>query len=192
MKDVLVVIDVLNDFEHDEGERLLASFRGRASGLRDALERARAGRIPVVYVNDQHGSWRSDRGELVRLGIEGRGGDEVRLVAPLDDEPLLLKTRYSGFDHTGLALLLGELGAERLLLAGGSTEGCIVQTGIDARELGFKVTILTSACSTADAGREEVALRYAEEVAGIFLAAENAAVLTSSRAREPDRTTCNR
>lgn len=180
MKDVLVVIDVLNDFEHDEGDRLLASFRDRAPGLRDALESARAGGIPVVYVNDRHGSWRSDRAEIIRLGTEGRGGDQVALVAPLDDEPLLFKPRYSGFDHTDLGLLLGGLGAERLLLAGGSTEGCIVQTGIDARELGFKVTILTSACSTADAEREAVALRYAEEVAGIFLAAESAAVLGPS------------
>ena len=178
MKDVLVVIDVLNDFEHDEGDRLLASFRERVAGLQDALERARSGKIPVVYVNDQHGSWRSDRKELIRLAIEGRGGDQVAVVTPLDHEPLLLKARYSGFDHTGLALLLGELEAERLLLAGGSTEGCVVQTGIDARELGFKVTILTSACSTADAEREEVALRYAEAVAGIFLAADNAGVLS--------------
>ena len=53
VRDVLVVIDVLNDFGHEDGERLLASFRERADALRDALDRAREGGVPVVYVNDQ-------------------------------------------------------------------------------------------------------------------------------------------
>jgi nicotinamidase-related amidase len=170
VRDVLVVIDVLNHFEHDDGERLLASFRERLPGLRDTLDRARRSEIPVVYVNDRHGSWTTDRASAVRRALGGRGGTDVASVAPRDDEPLLLKARYSAFDHTELELLLGELAAERLLLVGGSTEGCIVQTGIHARELGFKVTIITSACSTVDAEGERIALRYAEDVAGIRLA----------------------
>jgi nicotinamidase-related amidase len=170
VRDVLVVIDVLNHFEHDDGERLLASFRERLPGLRDALDRARRSELPVVYVNDRHGSWTTDRASAVRRALDGRGGADVAAVAPRDDEPLLLKGRYSAFDHTELELLLGELAAERLLLVGGSTEGCIVQTGIHARELRLKVTILTSACSTVDVERERIALRYAEDVAGIRLA----------------------
>ena len=54
-------------------------------------------------------------------------------------------------------------------VAGGSTEGCVVQSGIHARELGYKVTILTAACTTADEQRERTALAYAESVAGILL-----------------------
>jgi nicotinamidase-related amidase len=177
VRDVLVVVDVLNDFAHEDGDRLLASFRERIDGLRDALERARANGVPVVYVNDQHGLWNADRARIVGLALEGRAGAEAAAAAPRDDEPLLLKARYSAFDHTALELLLSELGAERILLAGASTEGCIVQTGIHARELGLKVTILTSACSTVDEEREQVALRYAEEVAGIRLAADPAALL---------------
>jgi len=56
---------------------------------------------------------------------------------------------------------------ERLLLAGGATEACIVQSGIAARELGFKVTILAGACATIDETLEQISLRYAQEVAGI-------------------------
>lgn len=179
MRDVLVVIDVLNNFEHEDGGRLLASFRERLPGLRDALEHARGSEVPVVYVNDRHGSWTTDRASAVRRALDGRGGADVVAVAPRDDEPLLLKARYSAFDHTELELLLGELTAERLVLVGGSTEGCIVQTGIHARELGFKVTIVTSACSTVDVERERIALRYAEDVAGIRLADTIADVITS-------------
>jgi nicotinamidase-related amidase len=55
---------------------------------------------------------------------------------------------------------------ERLLLGGMSTEGCVAQTTIDARELGFKVTVLARACATIDVRVEQVALEYLEKVAG--------------------------
>ena len=57
------------------------------------------------------------------------------------------------------------------MLIGAATEGCVVQSGIDARELGFKITILADACATNDPDLEEVALRYAEEVGGMRVSA---------------------
>jgi nicotinamidase-related amidase len=168
--DALVVLDVFNDFEHDGGEALLESFRKRLSALQAALAGARGAGIPVVYVNDRGGFWSGDRAELLERASSGKGGRLAAEILPRPEEPVLLKSRYSGFDHTDLELLLGELGVERLVLVGASTEGCVVQTGIDARELGFKVTIIHSACATVDSEREAVALRYAEDVAGIRLA----------------------
>ena len=44
------------------------------------------------------------------------------------------------------------------------------RAGIDARELGFKVTILADACATNDPKLEEIALRYAEQVGGMRIA----------------------
>lgn len=167
--DVLVVVDVLNDFEHEDGDRLLDSLRSRHDGLLAAIEGGRGAAIPVVYVNDHLGDWSADRESLLERARNGKGGELLARVVPRPTEPLLVKPRYSAFDHTALEPLLRELDAERILLVGGSTEGCIVQSGIDARELGFKVTILTSACLTVDEERERVALRYAEEVAGIYL-----------------------
>jgi nicotinamidase-related amidase len=176
VNDVLVVLDVFNDFEHDDGDRLLGSFRERVPALRSAIDGARAAGMPVVYVNDRGGSWAGDRAELLARASGGNGGRLVAELFPRPDEPLLFKARYSAFDHTDLELLLGEIGAERLVLVGAATEGCVVQTGIDARELRFKVTILTSACATVDPEREQVALRYAEEVAGIRLARDLSAL----------------
>jgi nicotinamidase-related amidase len=42
----------------------------------------------------------------------------------------------------------------------------VAQTTIDARELGFKVTVLATACATIDERVEQVALGYLEHVAG--------------------------
>jgi nicotinamidase-related amidase len=168
MKEALLLVDVVNRFDHEDGDALLASFRRRLPALEAAIEQARAEGTPVVYANDQLGRWDGDAPGLVRSAIEdGRGGDVIARIAPRPGDPFVLKPRYSAFDHTPLALLLEELDVELLLLAGGATEACVVQSGIDARELGFKVTILADACATVDERVEAIALEYAASVAGM-------------------------
>lgn len=165
--DALIVIDVVDLFEHSDGERLLASYRRRLKGLCAALAAARARRLPVIYVNDHHGRWDGDGPGLVSAAQAGPGAEVVAPLAPKPGDPFLFKSRYSIFDHTLLELLLREIEVDRLLLMGGTTEGCVVQSGIDARELGFKVSIIESACTSIDEELEQLALRYAREVAGI-------------------------
>ena len=170
MRDALLLVDVLSRFDHDGGDNLLASFRHRLPGFAELLRRARAAGIPVVYANDGDGRWDSDSRRLLQGALAGRGGDAVGAVAPAAGDRLVLKPRYSAFDHTPLVLLLRELDVERLLLGGTATEGCVVQTAIDARELEFKVTIVVDACATVDDELERIALAYAERVAGARLA----------------------
>ena len=166
MKDALVLVDAVNLFDHEDGEALLSSFRERLPGVELALARARSAGIPVIYANDSQGRWDSDAPGLVRAALAGRGGDVVRALVPGPDERFVLKPRYSIFDHTPLVILLRELEIERLLLAGGATEMCVVQSAIDARELGFKVTILVDACAAVDEQMEHVSLEYAARVVG--------------------------
>jgi nicotinamidase-related amidase len=170
MRDALLVIDVFNDFEHENGESLLASFREHVHKMAEAIAKARAANAPVVYVNDQHGRWDADAPGLIRTALgKPESGELLAPLVPRPDDRFLLKPHYSAFDHTPLVLLLRELAVERILLIGAATEGCIVQSGIDARELDFKVTILTDACATNDLALAHIALSYAKEVGGIYL-----------------------
>jgi nicotinamidase-related amidase len=163
----LLLVDVLQTFEHADGVRLLASFRERHAGLVRALREARRDGVPVVYANDDFGSWRGDASELVRSAVEdGRGGDLVGAIAPRDGDRFVLKPRYSAFKHTPLDLLLRELDVELILLAGAATEMCVVQTAIDARDLDYKVTVLVDACACTDERLERLALEYLEKVVG--------------------------
>jgi len=167
--DALVVIDVFNDFVHEDGDRLLDSFRERAPNMERAVAAARAAGVPVVYVNDGHARWDGDVRRLVADALNGRGGKQIEPLVPREGEPFLLKHRYSAFDHTSLDILLGSLDVARVLLIGAATEACVVQTAIDARELGLKASIVENACARADPEHEQIALRYASRVGGVHI-----------------------
>jgi nicotinamidase-related amidase len=167
--DVLLVVDVFDDFDHDDAEALLASFRTRGTAMAQAIALARDAGIPVVYVNDDRDRWDSDAPALAREAADGPGGEIIRALLPRRGDHVLLKHRYSGFDHTALELLLEAESAERVLILGAATEGCVVQTALDAREHGLKATILADACATTDEELELTALRYAEDVGGIHV-----------------------
>ena len=166
LSDALLLVDVINDFRHEDGEKLLASFRERLDGLTAAISQARDAEIPIVYANDNRGQWDGDKDRLIREALEGPGGDAVDAIAPREGDSFVVKPRYSGFDHTPLELILRGLEVDRILLAGAATEGCVVQTAVDGRELGFKITVLADACASPDERLEKVALTYLEEVVG--------------------------
>jgi nicotinamidase-related amidase len=160
---------VINDFRHEGGDKLLESFEERHGALVGALEEARAKGVPVIYANDNFGVWDGNGPRLVEDALSRKAGDLVQQIAPRRGDRFVVKPRYSAFDHTPLVLILRELGIERILLAGAATEMCVVQTAIDAKEEGFKVSILADACATTDPEIEELALRYAAEIVGAFV-----------------------
>ena len=169
MRDSLLLVDVINTFEHEDGGPLLASFRRRHGGLVRVLERARGAGVPVVYANDNVGVWDGDAAGLVRAAVAGPGGELVAAIAPKPGDRFVIKPGYSAFDHTPLELLLRELEVERILLAGAATEMCVAQTAIAARERGFKVSVLADACAAVDERMERISLEYLEEVVGVRL-----------------------
>jgi nicotinamidase-related amidase len=166
---VLLLVDLIQTFDHEEGDALLESFRQRHGAILEAIESAREAELPVIYANDNHGIWDGDAKRLVKQAIEGRGGSLIEAIAPRDGDRFVVKPRYSAFDHTPLALILRELEIERILLAGAATEMCVVQTAIDAKEEGYKVTILADACATTDEDLERLAFEYAAEIVGALV-----------------------
>jgi nicotinamidase-related amidase len=166
MNDALLLVDVINDFRHEDGHALLDSFRARQPVLVRAIADAR-GRIPVVYANDMRDRWDSDApGYVAEVCASGLAGDLVAEIAPREGDIFVFKPRYSAFDSTPLGILLEQLRIERILLAGGATEMCVTQTAIAARELGYKVTVLADCCATLDPELERISLHYLERVAG--------------------------
>jgi nicotinamidase-related amidase len=169
MASALLLVDVIKDFRHEDGERLLESYRDRHEALVAALGAARQTETPVIYANDSPELWRSDVRRLLEEALErGRAGELVAAVAPREGDRVVLKPRYSAFDATPLNLILREdLGVDAILVAGTATEMCVFQTATDALRLGFGVSVQADACATVDEEHERLALDYLGQVLGV-------------------------
>src|SRR3954447_2273647 len=164
--EALIVLDVISDFDHVDGDRLLASFRERVEGLEAAISHARECGIAIIYVNDSHGRWDGERSAHIAHALSAAGADVVRRGTPEKDDPFLFKGTYSAFNHTALRLLIDDLRVRRIVLTGAATEMCVAQTAIDAREDDLQVTVLRDACVTVDPDNESMALDYLARVTG--------------------------
>src|SRR6476620_1392095 len=146
MRDCVLLVDLFNDFRHEDGDVLLACFRERFPDLRALIQTSRHLATPIIYANDSSSIFDGDARGIVERARRGLAGNLVEVIAPRRENRFVVKPRYSAFDHTPLALILDDLRIERILLAGMSTERCVAQTAIGGRENGLKVTVIASAC----------------------------------------------
>jgi nicotinamidase-related amidase len=139
----LLLIDVINDFDFEEGEQLLELALPVGRNIAELKKRAKAAGIPSIYVNDNFGRWQSDFKKIVAhcSREDARGKSFVKLLLPDDDDYFVLKPKHSGFYSTTLELLLTHLGAKNLILTGIAGNNCVLFTANDAYMRDFKVFI---------------------------------------------------
>lgn len=126
----LLLIDVINDLEFPEADQMLPRARQMADKLVKLKTRAKAARVPVIYVNDNFGKWRSDWRQTVEHCLAGtRGAEIVKRLQPDDHDYFVLKPKHSGFFSTTLETLLGYLGSKTLILTGIAGNFCVLFTG---------------------------------------------------------------
>jgi nicotinamidase-related amidase len=128
----LLVIDMLNPYEHDDAEELAASVADAVPAVSDLVQRARDSETSVIYVNDNYGDWNSSAGQLAQRALEGRHPELVEPVLPPQGSSFVIKPRHSAFYQTPLEYLLYRRGVERVVLTGQVTEQCILYSALDA------------------------------------------------------------
>lgn len=151
----LVLIDVINDLDFPEAKHLLRFARPMARKLLKLKQRAKQAGVPVIYVNDNFGRWRSDfRRQVVHcLHEKSRGREIVQLLQPDDDDYFVLKPKHSGFYSTTLDTLLRYLGAKKLILTGIAGNFCVLFTANDAYMRDYEL-IIPSDCSVSNTAEE--------------------------------------
>lgn len=165
----LLLIDVLTTFQFPDGDAIL---RG-ALAMRDALvrlkARARKAGIPVLYVNDNFGDWRSEKEVLIGRCLEAKGANFVRPLLPDSEDYFILKPMHSAFYMTPLEVLLQHLQVGTLILGGLTSSSCITVTAHDANMRGFDIYIPAD-CSCSRNGEEHTrALLQLEATAAVNL-----------------------
>ncbi|QES46888.1 isochorismatase [Streptomyces venezuelae] len=165
-RSALIVIDMLNTYEHEDAELLVPSVAGMLPTLVGLLERARAAGVPVIYANDNFGQWRSHHGEILGTALAGRRPDLVEPVRPDEDSLFVVKARHSVFYETPLAYLLGTLGVDRLVLTGQVTEQCVLYSALDAHIRHLAVDVPRDAVAAIHPDLAEAALHMMERNMG--------------------------
>jgi nicotinamidase-related amidase len=165
----LIVIDMLNPYEHEDAEPLAASVREQLPQIEALLDRAGEDTL-TVYVNDNHDAWEAGREQLVRRALAGRHPELVEPVAPGEDVPFLVKGRHSIFYETAVGHLLGSRGVRRLVLCGQVTEQCILYSSLDAYLRGFEIAVPPDAVAHIHGDLADAALRMMQRNMHVELA----------------------
>ncbi len=112
--------------------------------------------LPVIATRDwhpeDHCSFEGHGGRWPAHCVRGTPGAEFPRELKLPGHTLVIskaqepgRDAYSGFEETGLAGLLREMGIRRIFACGLATDYCVRQTVLDALELGFSVVVLQDA-----------------------------------------------
>ena len=165
----LLLIDILTTFQFPDGDAILKGALRICNAMVKLKSRARALDIPVLYVNDNFGDWRSEKEVLMGRCLEAKGGEFVRPLLPDSEDYFVLKPLHSGFYMTPLEVLLRHLQVETLILTGLTSNSCLTVTAHDANMRGFEIYIPPD-CSCARSEEEHrQALAQLEAMAGAKL-----------------------
>jgi nicotinamidase-related amidase len=139
----LLLIDVINAFDFDGSENILRAAKRAAPKIEQLAARARRRDVPVIYVNDNFGRWRSDFKSTVAACTQpGKPGREIaERLRPHDGDYFVLKPQHSGFYFTALELLLRHLDVRSLVLTGFAGNICVLFTANDAHMRGYHVVV---------------------------------------------------
>ncbi len=187
----LIVIDMQRDFLEPGG--FGAALGNDVSRLHAAvapcallIATAREAGIPVLHTREGHrpdlsdaprakversppGMRIGDPGPMGRILVRGEPGHEIIPdLAPLPNEPVIDKPGKGAFYQTDLELMLRNLGADVLLVAGVTTEVCVHTTVREANDRGFRCLVLRDACASYFPDFHAAALAMVSAQGGIF------------------------
>lgn len=197
----LLVLDLINEIVHPDGKYAADGYgaqareRGVLERTAEAIRRARAARIPVIYVvvgfSPGHPEWPAGS------PIFEKAKDDDRLVlgtwatrvhdalAPRPQEPVVVKHRISPFHGTNLEVLLRTAGIDTLLLTGVSTELVVLTTAQAAHDRDYRVRVLEDATLAGDAEIHEAALKILSRISTVTTVAEALPAAGPASAAEP-------
>lgn len=167
-KSVLLLVDYINPLEFEGNGPLLAAALASAQATAAFKRRLAAAGISAIYANDNYGTWQSEFGDVLAYcqRLPHQAGEIARLLAPAAGDLTILKPRHSAFYATPLELLLSQMHARRVIVAGLSADICVQLTAMDAHMRGYRVWVPADCTAAESAPRKQAALDYLGGVLG--------------------------
>ena len=172
----LLLVDLQNDNVHPEGAFASTGAADHAAEqrlvphVRELLAWARTQSLTIIhnrivfYPGGDYGGgnapiFRMIGPESLKLG--SWGADALEGLEALEDEPVLIRNRMSGFNGTGLDTLLRNAGITDVIVAGVWTNMAVEHTLRDAADHGYHPIVVTDATSSINDDWHQAALSYA-------------------------------
>src|SRR6266516_3872975 len=172
MKPVLLLVDLQNDFlrvgdlEPHPGSIVAAAA--------DLLNVCRTSEVPVIHVwstvnksgdNRMPHRKKNDDWKCLEDSAGHACPDSLR---PHKKEPIVDKTFFSAFSTRQLDLVLHDLRADALMIAGVHLHACVRATALDAYARGYSVIVVEDSTASNDPLHAAITKRYLQERSVIF------------------------
>jgi nicotinamidase-related amidase len=161
-RSAVIVVDMLNPYEHDDANRLTKSVERAIEPISKLVERAGESDAELIYVNDNYGDWNSSSEELAQRALDGSRPDLVEPILPPDGTDFVVKARHTIFYMTPLEYLLSQKEIGHVVLAGQVTEQCILYSALDAYVRHLDVSIPTDGVAHIHEDLAEAAMKMME------------------------------
>ncbi|MBM4308346.1 MAG: cysteine hydrolase [Deltaproteobacteria bacterium] len=151
MKPAIVVVDMVKD-NLKEGSNHPITIESWAilPNLLRLLKESRKKKIPIIFACDSF--MEGDfifKGKMKQHSLRGTKGSEVAdELQPRPTDIVLPKRRFSAFFKTDLDQTLRTFGVDTIVVAGITTEVCVLMTAMDGLCHDFSVILLEDCCAS--------------------------------------------
>ncbi|HDS1735611.1 MULTISPECIES: cysteine hydrolase family protein [Pseudomonas] len=162
----LVVVDLQNEYL-PTGNLPLTGIEGAVANAIRVISHARDAGIPVFHIRHESET------EAAPIFAKGSAGAQIQAaVAPVGDEPVIVKNHINAFRGTDLKQQLDAANVEEVVVIGAMSHMCIDAVVRAAADMGYPVTVLHDACATLDLTFGGVSVPAAQTHAAMMAAFE--------------------
>jgi nicotinamidase-related amidase len=160
----VIFIDVINDFQFNGGGKLLIHTKEILPNLLKLRNFAVDYQLPIIYVNDHYGLWKTDSKSIIDYCTNEGSKDIIEQIKPKPNDFFLIKPQHSAFFQTPLQSLLYDLGKTHLILAGIAGDICVLFTAKDAYMYQYSMHIPKNCMASEEKNGNDYALYLMESV----------------------------
>lgn len=162
----VIVIDLQNEYL-PTGKLPLSGIEAAADNAAKVIADARAKDIPVFHIRHEL------EGDEAPVFVPGTHGVEIQpAVAPVGDEPVIVKNHINSFRETDLKHQLDKHRIEEVVIVGAMSHMCVDACVRAAVDMGYPTTVLHDACATLDLKFDGVSVPAAHVHAAMMAAFE--------------------
>ena len=167
-KQALIIVDMLNDFIDQKGALYCGSqAEAIIPFVRDRLSIFRKNKDLVIFLQDSHDENDLEFTKFPKHCVTDTWGSEIIAeLAPIPDEKVVLKKRYSGFYGTDLEKILQDANIKEVEVVGVCTSICVMDTVGGLANRDYNVSVPVKGVADFDSEMHEFSLKRMKQLYG--------------------------